>query len=289
MTNIEKVLHAFESEFDIKRIQNLVFTEKFKLVNHAKLIYLEAIWALEHGTENLNKSPNYTFNKTYNLFATLLVNGIAPDRLKEIILNYARNFEKSNTYYAQIAILGIGTLMIDAHFTPESIYNYLLSLLGREFLMENLRYQGKPDPIDKLQLTVDSEIIYKPFEGQMRDIKYALLALLRLRSQRGLAFISTYINEQYPDLELAFYFNMLHTNQGEVSAVLYQSLSVDIDTIQRLKLACAYALIKNEDTYTTHYLFNSIIGKYSRYDKDTGEIESELTAKLTPMIESIER
>lgn len=288
MTNVEKVLSAFEVEFDLARIKGMVFTEKFKLVNHANLIYLEAIWAAEHGVEQLNTSPRYTFNKTYNLFATLLTNGISSERLKEIILNYAQNFEKSNTYYAQTAFVGIGILMIHAHFTPESIYNYLLSLLGREFLMENLRYKGKPDLPENVVLQTDSEIIYKPFEGQMRDLKYELLALLRLRSQNGLSHIMTFLNEKYPDDELKFYFNMLHTDQTEVSTSLYKSLNRGLDTIQKLKLAGAYAILKNEDTYTTHYLFNSIIGKYSRYDKESGEIESELMTKYAPLKKLIE-
>lgn len=280
MTNVEHVLKDFSKEFDLPRILGLTFTEKFKLVNHVKLIYIEAHWASTHGIEHLNTSPNYTFNKTYNLFATLLVNGISSERLKEIILNYARNFEKSNTYYAQIAILGIGVLMINAHFTPDAINNYLMSLLGRDFLMENLHYVGKPEASDQIQLSEDSEINYKPFEGQMRDLKYELLALLRLRSQSSLLQTSAFINLTYGDKELQFFFNMLHTDQEEVAKALYGSLNKDLDTIQRLKLAGAYAIIKNEDTYTTHYLFNSIIGKYSRYDKDTGEIENELLAKL---------
>ncbi len=288
MTNVEKVLNAFQTEFDLKRIQELTFTEKFKLVNHAKLIYSEAIWAVENGIENMNTSPKYTFNKTYNLFATLLINGISPERLKEIILNYSKNFEKSNTYYAQITLLGIGILMINAHFTPEAIYNYLLSLLGADFLMENLRYKGKPEKISELHFQVDTEIVYKPFEGQMRDLKYELLALLRIRSQNGLKYITDFINNHYEDEQLTFYFNMLHTDQVEVATELYNSLNQNLDTIQSLKLAGAYAILKNEETYSTHYLFNSIIGKYSRYDKETGEIESELQSKMKLLLKTME-
>ena len=56
----------------------------------------------------------------------------------------------------------------------------------------------------------------------------------------------------------------------------------------RLRVACAYALFTGEDVYATHYLFNSIIGKYSRYDKDSSEIEKELGVHLAAIHEKVQ-
>ena len=86
MERKREILDEIARDFDLARIKNLSLPEKFKLVHYVKLIHREALFASREGMLNLEKSPFYTANKTYNLFAMLVVNGIKPDIFKEIVL-----------------------------------------------------------------------------------------------------------------------------------------------------------------------------------------------------------
>jgi hypothetical protein len=166
MTKELEVIDTIEEKFDLERIKNLSISEKFKLVKLAKLIYNEALFANQNGVQNLDQSENYTINKTYNLLAMLLVNGIPPELFEEIVLNYANNFKKSDSYYSQISILGIGLMLTVEEFKPESILSYLMMLLGKDFLLNNQNYKGYVEELTKKDIKVADEIDYKAFEGQ---------------------------------------------------------------------------------------------------------------------------
>jgi len=280
MENRKAFLDEIAKDFDLDRIKNLSLPEKFKLVHYVKLIHTEAHFASREGVMHLAKSSNYTANKTYNLFAMLVVNGTKPEIVKEIVLNYAHNFEKSDSYYSLIAILGIGIMLIEKGFTPHSIFNYLILLLGDDFLTENLKFNGllEKDEIEKLVL--DMEIDYKPFEGNMRQLKYELLALLQLSHDKGIDFVRDVINNSYDNDKLQIYFNMMNTDSPNVVEYFYDEFKKNPERVNRLLISGAYAIVHKLDVFTTHYLFNSIIGKYSRYDKGSDEIETELNARL---------
>ncbi len=283
--NKAAILNEFEVSFDLHRISKLSVPEKFRLVNFIGLIYEEAHFASQVGLLHLDRSRNYTANRTYNLFAMLVVNGTKFDVLRRIIENYARTFDKSDVYYSHISIMGMGLMMIDKGFSPEAIYNYLMNLLGKEFLMENQKYDGicrlKKDQV----LDVSFEIAYKPFEGNMRRTKYELLALLKYSHQNGLDKVRELINSKYGNHEFRFYFNMLSVDCTDTQNYLFEDYNLDESREQRLLVNGAMAIFQKLDVFTTHYLFNSIIGKYSRYDKDSGEIESEVDARLKELQE----
>lgn len=284
MDSKRMVLEEFAMDFDLSRIRYLALPEKFKLMNHIKLIYTEAETVSREGIKGLERSKNYTVNKTYNLFAMLLVDGVAHETLKDIVRNYALSFEKSDTYYSQIAVLGMGVMMIQKGFAPEAILSFLMHLLGEDFLSENLKYPGYMSAADAERFEFESQIVYKPFEGNLRRVKYDLLALLRIRDTKGLDTVKAIINGGYGDHKLKLYFNMMAVSAPEVTAYLYDDLKETPLTEDRLKVYGAYALLKGLDVFSTHYMFNSVIGKYSRYDKDSGEIEQELGLRLTEIL-----
>lgn len=284
MDSKRMVLEEFAMDFDLSRIRYLALPEKFKLVNHIKLICTEAAIARTQGVKGLESSKNYTVNKTYNLFAMLLIHGVTYETLKEIVRNYAQNFEKSDTYYSQIAVLGMGVMMIDKEFSPDAIMNFLMHLLGEEFLSENLKYPGYMTAEEAARFDFASQIHYKPFEGNLRRVKYDLLALLRIRDTRGLDDVKAIINTSYGDQKLKLYFNMLAVSAPEVMEYLYDDMKETALTEDRLKVYGAYALLKGFDVFSTHYMFNSVIGKYSRYDKASGEIEQELNVRLAEIL-----
>ena len=275
-----EALQNIIDHIELDRIRNLPVSDKFKLYEYVKLLYTEAEYACKEGIKQLEHSPNYTINKTYNLFAMLLVNLGDYDLVKEIIINYAKNFETSDVYYAQITITGMGLLMIEKQFDPDAIYHFLLNLLGSEFLIENLHTTANADDLDTSSFKLDSTIKYKPFEGDIRKLKYDLLALLKIRHEKGLDYVTNVINNKYMNGELIFYFNMLDSKSEEVLEYLNEEFMLKDNRRSRLLAAGAYALLKERSILSSHYLFNSIIGKYSRFDKRKEEIDNEITERL---------
>ncbi|MCH4888250.1 hypothetical protein EZV73_11735 [Acidaminobacter sp. JC074] len=274
------VLNNLVDHIELDRIRKLPVTEKFKLYEYVKLIYTEAEYACKEGIKQLEKSPNYTINKTYNLFAMLIVNLGDYDLVKEIIVNYGKNFETSDIYYAQITITGMGLLMIEKNFDPDAIYHFLMNLLGTDFLIENLHTTANADDLETEGFKLDSTIKYKPFEGDIRKLKYDLLALLKIRHDKGMDYVTDIINKKYGNAELAFFFNMLDSKSEEVLEYLNQEFMEKENRRTRLIAAGAYALLKERSILSAHYLFNSIIGKYSRFDKRKEEIDNEIDTRL---------
>jgi hypothetical protein len=275
-----EALQNLVDHIELDRIRNLPVTEKFKLYEFVKLLYTEAEYACKEGIKQLEKSPNYTINKTYNLFAMLLVNLGDYDLVKEIIVNYSKNFDTSDIYYAQITITGMGLLMIEKQFDPDAIYHFLMSLLGTDFLIENLHTTANADDLESDNFKLDSTIKYKPFEGDVRKLKYDLLALLRIRHEKGLDYVTNIINKKYMNAELVFYFNMLDSKSEEVLEYLNEEFMLKGNRRNRLIAAGAYALLKERSILSAHYLFNSIIGKYSRFDKRKEDIDAEIAESL---------
>lgn len=274
------VLEEIEQSFDLERLENLSVPGKFALVNYCGLLYKEAQYAKMAGVLKLDQSPNYASNKTYQLFAMLASNGMKFVNLKQIIVNYARNHEDSDIYYSQTVILGIGILLIEQAFEPIMIYNYLMHLLGKEFLMENQNYNGIPQIGDGGRLDFSQEIEYKPFEGNMRALKYDILGILNYRHLHSFEETVEFINNKYDNEEFLFYFNMLNVESKTVRKEIFEKFNEDESRNQRLMLAGAKAIHDELDLFSAHYLFNSIIGKYSRYDKDSKEIKNEAVERL---------
>jgi len=276
MTENNTAIIEIKEKFDLERIKNLSLSEKFKLAKLAKLIYKEALFANQSGIQNLDKSPNYTLNKTYNLFAMLVVNRIRYDVLQDIITNYAKNFKKSDSYYSQVSIIGIGLLLVVKDVEPKSILNYLMMLLGEDFLLNNQKYIGKVEDLSEEDITVKNEIDYKAFEGKMRKVKYELLALLELSHEKGSEYICELINNKYDERRMKFYYNMMNISDLTVKKEMYKEFNLNEKRMGRLILGGAYAIHEGLNIFTAHYLFNSIIGKYSRYDKRVDEIQNEM-------------
>lgn len=280
-------LEELAKDFDLERIKNLTLFEKFKFDDYVTLIYQEALFAEKEGLLHLDKSENYTRNKTYTLFAMLVVNGTKYEIIREIILNYARSFEKSDTYYSKIAIMGIGIMMIMKGYSPDSIFNYLILLLGRDFLLENKKYSGSPCEYEHVDLELSDAIEYKPFEGELRKLKYDMLALLRLSHDKGKDYVVDIINNNYGNDELKFFFNMMNVQSPEMRDHIFVEFKKSNSRHRRILISGAYAILNKYDVVSTHYLFNSIIGKYSRYDKDSGEIDSEVKVRLQEILEKV--
>ncbi len=286
MNSKNQALLEMEALFDLNRIANLSATEKFNLIDLIGLVYQEAQYAKQVGLLKLDQSPRLERNKTFKLYLMLLSKGTKFSMLKRIIRNYALTFDQSDVYYAQTAILGIGAMMIDKEFDATSIYNYLMHLLGHDFLVENQKYNGLVEITDDSELDVSREIDYRAFEGDMRKVKYDILALLKYSYQHGLVATAELINQKYDNDEFILFFNMLNIPCAVTRQHMFENCDAHENPMRRLLLNGAYELINQTDLFTAHYLFNSIIGKYSRYEKDTTEVEAETDANLAKILEA---
>jgi len=283
MMNKYEVLEDISKSFDLDRIRKLPVPEKFKLYEYIKLIHKEAHLATDGNIEDLKKSVNYDIDRTYCLFAMLVCNGIHYDLLKEIVRNYAHNFDRSDIYYGKIVILGVGLLLIEQGFASDAIANYLLQTLGDDFLLNNLHYPGYIEHTEDETYDFSSSVItYLAFDVRFRETKYDLLALMRMAQNEGAEYVGKLINEKYGNSELSFYFNMLNISCKDTMKHLYKTLKEDSKTyrMDHLLISGSYAILTNKKVFNAHYLFNSIIGKYSRYDKESSEIEKEMTVRL---------
>jgi hypothetical protein len=288
MNTKQDVLMEIKNEFDLRRIKNLAVSEKFKLVKVAKLIYKEALFAEKEGITNLDKSPNFTVNNTYNLLAMLTVREIRYEVFTRIIINYSKNFKRSDSYYSQFVLLGIGMMLMRKGFKAKAILNSIMMILGEDFLINNYKYIGyiKEDELEDVSL--DLEIKYRPYEGSMREIKYDLLAMLKLSKDKGFDFVDKLINNSYGNRTLKFYFNIMDIGDKDIIEIMYNEFNKNPNRTDRLLMSGAYAIHDNCDLVATHYVFNSIIGKDSRESKDSHQVEEELEIRLDAILEKVQ-
>ncbi len=285
MKNKYDTLKEMEALFDLERIANLAIPEKFKLIDLIGLVYQESLYAKQVGLLKVDQSPRRDVNKTLKLYLMLLSRGTKFSMLKRIICNYTRNFDQSDVYYSQVVILGMGAMMIDQEFESQAIYNYLMHLLGREFLVKNQKYSGQVEITKDSAIEVDFEIDYRPFEGTMRKVKYDILALIKYNSENDLTATKALLNKRPENHVFNFYLNMLDVPCPTLRQRIFETYDLQESRMQRLLLNGAHELLNKTDLFTAHYLFNSIIGKYSRYEKESKEIENESSDNLAAMLE----
>lgn len=289
MSDLNQFFYEMRDSFDFERLRALAIPERFKLLNLCKLLYFEAKYAQEHGIENLDKSPNYHFNKTYRLFAMQVSDGVDFSFIKRMGVNYCKTFDKSDIYYSHTAYTAMGLLMMMKGFSADSIYKFLTHILGREFLIENANFVGLIPTSFDVDINDLPEIKYKPYEGDMRRLKYEILAMLKYTEINGVEKSAEYINKSYKHSNFRFYFNMLNTDNSVARMHIFDTYEIGTKSrTERLKLNGAMAILSGADVYTTHYLLNSIVGKYTDLETKAGEVSEEVDEILKNTIMSRE-
>jgi hypothetical protein len=160
-----------------------------------------------------------------------------------------------------------------------------MHLLGKDFLLENQKYDGRVHVGKDDVFDVSFEIEYKPFDDEMRKLKYEILAVLKYAHENGSKATSELINETYQNKEFRYYYNIMNVTDTDVQNHLYEEYNSQESRRQRMMLNGIYAIFNKLDVYTAHYLLNSILGKYSRFDKDNAEIEQEMELRLKEIVE----
>lgn len=288
MSSMNQIFNEFRESFDFERPRALAIPERFKLFNLCKLIYSEAKFAMENGVENLDKSPNYHFNRTYRLFAMQVSDGVDYSFIKRMGINYCKTFDRSDIYYSHTAYTAMGLLMMMKGISADSIFKFLIHILGRGFLIDNANFDGLAPKSFDIQASDLPDIKYKPYEGDMRRLKYEILAMLKYTEINGLEKAEKHINKIYTYSNFRFYFNMLNTDK-EVRKHIFETYEKGTKSrTERLKLNGAMAILEGANIYTTHYLLNSIVGKYTDLETKAGEVADEVNDILENVIMSRE-
>ena len=276
INKVDHITDYFEKSYDLNRIKVLPITDKFRLINYIKLVSRASEIAKEKGIFEITKSEYYEMDFTFHLLISLISAGTDPSVVSEVIEHYAYNFDDSDIYYAKLIILGSGALMIQKGIDSDSIINYLISLLGDDFLRNN--YQRIYTEKEVLDINEENEINikYKNFDYTYRKLKYDLLALLKIKRELGHERVIDVLFNNYNNKDLKLYFKLLDTRDKDVSEYIYRNLMKTSPKMDRFLLTASRCIIKEMSILETHYLLNSIIGKYTRFDKPYSEVKDEI-------------
>ncbi len=273
---VDHITDYFEKSYDLDRIKKLPITDKFRLINYIKLVSRASDAAKEKGIIEITRTPYYEMDFTFHLLISLISAGTDPSVVSEVIEHYAFNFDDSDIYYAKLIFLGAGALMIHKGIDSDSIISYLVTLLGDEFLRNN--YQRIYSEKDDLNINEENEINikYKNFDYTYRKLKYDMLALLKIKREMGHERVCDVIFNQYGNKELKLYFKLLDTKDKAVSEYIYRNLMKTSPKMDRFLMTASRCIINEMSILETHYLFNAIIGKYTRFDKPYSEVIDEI-------------
>jgi hypothetical protein len=275
----ETITDYLETYFDLSRIKTLPITDKFRLINYIKLVSSASVIAKDFDLEAIQKSEYYEMDCTFQLFISLLTSGMSADVLSDIVEFYCSNFENSDIYYAKCIILGAGTLMIQHGVDRDSIISFLIILLGHDFLRNN--FNRILSEIDIINIDEDNEISikYKGYDYTYRALKYDLLAMLKARHEFGMDKVREIINTKYENKDLKFYLTLLDLKDLEVSDYIYHNLMKESPKMDRFLMTAVRSILQEMDIMETHYLLNSLIGKYSEFDQPYSEILKDIEAR----------
>lgn len=271
---------------ELERIKRLPVADKFLLVEYLKHLRREADWALEHGQENLDQSPNYTLGQSYRLLATLIHHQVPADEMRAVVWNYLDNFEGSDSYYTKFALLAMGMLMIRKGISGDVIFHTLLGTLGDDFLTNNLKFHGYQQAL-ATEPNFPTTIRYKEYEKKYRRMKYDLLALNLMYKHDGLEPVEQYIMEHQDDQVLKLYFQMIKHNQGNFRRELVKMLISDDKDYNQMVVTGIISMFLKRSIMLSHYMMNSVIGKYDHYDQRPQRVETEVQERYLELKQSL--
>ena len=206
------------------------------MINYIKLISKANDIAKSEGVDAITRSPLYKIDQTFHLFISLLASELSTETISDVIECYSHNFDESDIYFAKIAILGSGALMIQKGIETNAIISYQIALLGEDFLKNN--YQRIFNDKDVLDITNENEIDikYKNFDMTYRKLKYDMLALRHIKSDQGHSKLREVIFKHYGNRDLTLYLSLLDVHDKKISEYLYRKMMKDSPKMDRFLL-----------------------------------------------------
>ncbi len=281
----EHLTDYIANTFDLSRIQTLPITDKFTLVYYIKLVGRASSLANDKGIPEIINSPLYEMDRSFYLLISLIHAGINPMIISDVIEDYSFNFDDSDIYYAKLVILGAGTLMIQKGIDSDAIISYLITFLGNDFLKSNFQrlYRDK----DQLEIEEEDKIVikYKNFDYTYRKLKYDLLALLKIKKEKGYETLRQVIYEKCENNDLKLYFKLLDIKDAPTLEYIYRQLMKNSPKMDRFILTACRAMCLDHTILQTHYQLNAVIGKYTRFDKPYSEVIDEIEMREKEILE----
>lgn len=287
LTKYDHITEYFENTYDLERIKRLPITDKFRLINYIKLVGKANDIAKGAGIDAITKSPIYNIDRTFHLFISLLASDLSTETISDVIECYTHNFDESDVYFAKIAILGSGALMIQKGIETNAIISYQIALVGEEFLKNN--YHRIFSERDVLNITDENEIDikYKNFDMTYRKLKYDMLALRHIKRDQGHTKLREVIFKNYNNRDLNLYFSLLDVHDKKISEYLYRKLMKDSPKMDRFLLTASRCMIRDIDIIDMHFLLNAVIGKYTNFSKPYSEVVEEIKLREKEILDSV--
>ena len=273
-------------DIDLSRIHSIPLSEKFTIVEYIKYIAKKADYARSHGIKTLRKEEEFGRDSTFRLMIALVIEGATLSEIQEISDHYLENFKHSDIYYAKFAVVSIGAMMIKEGYSGGSIFNVLLSLLGVEFLTSNLKHYGYQLALDT-EPEISSIIRYKEYEEKYRTTKYQLLALGMMYKNDGVEAVQRWVRHVSEDDELKLFFRMFDSTNEYLLTNLHNNLQTDGEDYSHMIITGVISLIRGENLMVSHYMMNSVIGKYSHFDQRPEKVEKEVLEVYAKMKEEL--
>lgn len=271
---------------DLSRMQDIPLSEKFTIVEYIKFIAKKADYARNYGIKDLRGEENFNKDSTFRLMIALVIEGATLLEIQEITSHYLENFKKSDIYYAKFAVIAIGVMMIKEGYSGGSIFNILLSLLGSDFLTNNLKLYGY-DQAQNSEPQIDSIIRYKEYEEKYRNMKYTLLALGVMYKREGVESVQRWIREKSEDNTLKLFFKIFDSTNEYLLNVLHDNFKDGDDDYSHMIISGIISMIRGDNLMVSHYMMNSVIGKYSHYDQRPEKVEKEVVERYEKMKEEL--
>ncbi|NMB04437.1 MAG: hypothetical protein GX978_07785 [Tissierellia bacterium] len=277
-----KIWKTVTKGIDIEKIRNVPVAEKFIIVEYLKHMRGEADWAIEHGQENINQSPNYIMGNSYRLMAAMIARQYPVEDMQAVSWNYLDNFKYSETYYTKFSIVALGTLMIRMGVPGDTIFHMLLGTLGDDFLTKNLKYYGYVQALET-EAKFATAIKYKDYELKYRKMKYDLMALNLMNQEDGIDAVENYIINHSKDDDLKLFFQLIKRTDPAFRKWQVLQLIQDEKDYNQMVITGIMSIFLERDLMLSHYMMNSAIGKYSNFDRRPEKVEAEVRARYEAM------
>lgn len=267
---------------DLDKLQHIPVAEKFIIVEYLKHLRQEADWALEHGQENIRQSPHFIRGNSYRMIMALVAEQYPVEEIQAVLWNYLDNFQYSDTYYTKFSIVALGALMIRHGVSGDTIFHMLLGTLGDDFLTNNLKYFGYVQALET-EPQFATAIRYKEYEKKYRQMKYDLLALGVMKQEDGLDAVTDYIHNHSNDNDLKLFYELIRKTDPAFRKWQVLQLIQKEKEYNQMVVTGINSIFLDRDIMLSHYMMNSVIGKFSHFDQRPDKVKEEVWERYQEM------
>lgn len=277
VTESRDIWKVISKGIEVERIKNLPVQDKFGVVEFIKYLTAQARFVKEHGLSKLPEYKDYSKGLTNQLLGALVAREVPADEIRAVVWNYLDNFKGSDTMYAKFSILAMGMLLIRKGVEPDDLFHILLATLGEEFLSQNLKLVGYQHALTS-EAEFENVIRYKEIETRFRPTKYELLGMNILAREEGFDKLEDYVKNYSDNQAMKLYYPMIAGIHSDLRREMVKMLISTEDEYNKMIITGLISIFLNRSIMLSHYMMNSVIGKYDHYDQRPATVEEEARA-----------